>query len=100
MSEKSESGMGKNLDLFEGLVGLIFIIFTVTVAIVSSDRREQYYIDNPDIVPGTYLFIGLMILVPLFFYGILLFAKGIWTLLMELVERAADNTAQTDKIKN
>ncbi|OLS28796.1 MAG: hypothetical protein HeimC2_03970 [Candidatus Heimdallarchaeota archaeon LC_2] len=94
MSKNSETGISKNLDLFEGLVGLIFIIFTVTIAIVSSDRRDQYYLDNPDIVPGTYLFIGLMILMPMFLYGIWLFAKGIWTLLIELVERASDNAGQ------
>lgn len=95
MSEKNDGGLSRNFDLFEGLVGLIFIIFVVSTAIISSDNRDEYYSNNPDIVPGTFLFIGILLLTPLFFYGIILFAKGVWTLLIELVERANENSSQT-----
>ncbi|MCE7733419.1 MAG: hypothetical protein GPJ54_00985 [Candidatus Heimdallarchaeota archaeon] len=94
MSENNESGLSRNIDLFSGLVGLIFIIFVVSTAIISSDNRDEYYSNNPDIVPGTFLFIGLLLLTPLLFYGILLFAKGVWALLIELVDRANENPSQ------
>ncbi len=96
MSENNESGLRRNMDLFSGLVGLIFIIFVVSIAIISSDNRDEYYSNNPDIAPGTFLFIGILLLTPLLFYGILLFAKGIWALLIELVDRANENPSQTN----
>ncbi|MHA2100731.1 MAG: hypothetical protein ACW99A_18835 [Candidatus Kariarchaeaceae archaeon] len=95
MSKKSEEGLNRNFDLLEGLVGLIFIIFVVSTAIIASDKSDEYYANNPDIVPGTFLLIGIMVLTPLLFYGIALFAKGVWTLLIELVERASDEQSSS-----
>ncbi len=96
MSKKSDAGIRNNLDLFGALVGFIFIAFVVLVADIGQDRREDFYQNNPDIVPGTYLFIGIVFLTPLFFYGIWLFAKGIWALGMEALERASENAGQAN----
>lgn len=95
MSKKSDAGIRNNLDLFGALVGLIFIAFVVQVAYVGQDRREKYYQNNPDIVPGTYLFIGIMFLTPVFFYGVWLFVKGLLAIGTELIERASENAGQT-----
>lgn len=76
------------LTAFGGLVGLILIILVGTLMVFWSDNKSEYYSDNPDFVPGTYLLYGILILLPLLIYASMIMIKGLITIGGELIKRS------------
>ena len=64
-------------DMFAGLVGIILFILISIVMVAWPDRSADYYLENPNVVPGTVLFIGILIGFPLLAYATLLTTRGI-----------------------
>ena len=64
-------------DMFAGLIGIILFILISIVMVSWPEKSAAYYLENPDVVPGTVLFIGILIGFPLIAYATLLTTRGI-----------------------
>lgn len=76
-------------DMFAGVFGIILFIL-ITVAMVAwPDMSANYYLEHPEMVPGTVLFIGVLVGFPLLAYATLLTTKGIALIFHYAVQQGA-----------
>lgn len=64
-------------DMFAGLVGIILFILISITMVAWQENSANYYLEHPEVVPGTVLFIGVIIGFPLLAYATLLTTRGI-----------------------
>ncbi len=64
-------------DMFAGLFGIILFILISIVMVSWPENSAAYYLEHPNVVPGTVLFIGILIGFPLIAYATLLTTRGI-----------------------
>lgn len=75
------------IDGIGAIVGVILFFLISLIMSQWSEVRNRYYEANPDFVEGTYILIGIPLLVPLFVLSAILIVKGIWTLGREALFR-------------
>ena len=90
----SESDKEFKLDAIGAIVGFVLFVLISVLLTSWSDSKADYYLDNPDFTPGTYIFIGLLFVVPVLVYAGMLFARGVVVLLQEMAKSTAAGQAE------
>ncbi len=77
------------------LVGAIIIFILGGAMTAWATNSEKFYEKNSNLEPGTYLLFGIIFLFPLVFYGVILFIKGLWTLISVLGKNYMESSSTT-----
>lgn len=88
----SKSDKEFTLDAIGTIVGFVLFTLISVLMVYWSDNKDHYYSVHPDFVPGTVIFISILVLFPLMIYSGILITRGLFVLMEELIGRYAQPT--------